>query len=204
MKFKFYLLLTVFLLALAPIGLLAVDNTNTASGIILGATDVKSPTDLNITASNDIVNLYFFYSLTCPHCHDEALFLGKLKNELGEKLKIYSFELTENYGNIELYEKFGRAFAINLNQLPTPGTFIGEKSLIGYGNDEYDGANIKNLIEQCLKLGCHDLGAEIINQNQEQGSGTENKTMSIAVGVAVIIGVVIIILVRRKNQYKNL
>ena len=48
MKFKFYLLSAMFLLALAPIGLLAVDNTDIDSGIILGANDVKSPTDLSI------------------------------------------------------------------------------------------------------------------------------------------------------------
>lgn len=200
MKPKVILLLITFSMFLTTGNVFAVDNQNNGVYKILGATDVKTSADISVSVNIGSVNLYFFYSKTCPHCHDEALFLAKLKNELGDKLKIYSFELSESYGNLELYEKFGRTFVVDLSQIQVPGTFIGEKSLIGYGSDEYDGANIRNLVEQCIKLGCRDLGAEIINQKQEQGSGAKNKTLPIAVGAAVIIGLVVIILVRRNNK----
>lgn len=146
-----------------------------------------------------VVNLYFFYANTCPHCHEEAKYLAELQLEFGDKLKINSYELTENKANVKLLEKFGQKFNLDLGQMPVPETFIGEKSLIGYGSDEVEGANIKKMIEQCLQLGCQDVGQEIINAKNETNISNKNKTLPIILGVLIIFGIIFIINNRKKS-----
>lgn len=118
------------------------------------------------------VNLYFFYSQTCPHCQAEAFFLSHLKQEYKDKIQIYAFEVTENKGNVKLFQKFGQVYQADISGVPM--TFIGERYVSGYYNDEYTGAEIKNLVEQCLSLECPDPGYKILfpdeecdNKNQE-------------------------------------
>jgi len=201
MKFIYFLLILIYAFILTPESILAFDNQNDTEKI-LGVTDVKNPTAINVVTSSGIVNLYFFYSLTCPHCHAEALFLSKLKTELGDKLKIYSFELSKNAGNVELYQKFGQVFKIDLTQIQVPGTFIGEKSFIGYGSDEYDGANIRNFVEQCLKLDCQDLGASIINRKNKNESENKSKALPVIIGAVIIIVAAVIILIYKNSKFK--
>ncbi|MEK6637808.1 MAG: hypothetical protein AABY88_06960, partial [Pseudomonadota bacterium] len=68
-------ILITFLMFLTTGNVFAVDNQNNGVHKILGATDVKTAADINISVDVGSVNLYFFYSKTCPHCQAEALFL---------------------------------------------------------------------------------------------------------------------------------
>ncbi|HPA25628.1 MAG TPA: hypothetical protein PLK76_02620 [bacterium] len=179
MKYKF-LLLTVLCLGLAIL----------APNFVLGS----EPSN-----SFEAVNLYFFYANTCPHCHEEATYLAKLKSELGDKLNIISYELTENEANVKLLEKFGQRFNLDLGQMPVPETFIGDKSFVGYGSEEIDGANIKNAVKQCLKLACHDVGQEIINA-KDDASKAKNNTFPVIIIVVVIIFIVGLVLINRNKD----
>jgi thiol-disulfide isomerase/thioredoxin len=119
------------------------------------------------------VDLYFFYSKTCPHCKKEALFLTKLQKEYGNKLKIYNFEIIDYPENIELLRKFGAIYSLDTSRLATPVTFIGDQYISGFYNEEYTGTQIKNLIDQTLSLGTKDLGAQILNSNSKLANKTE-------------------------------
>lgn len=168
--------------------------------IILGLTIIYP---LNLKAeeqSNPVetVNLYLFYSKTCPHCHEEAKYLVKLQSEYGEKLKINSFELSENEANLELLLKFGERFNLNLSQTPVPVTFIGSQSMIGYGSDEFDGAKIKNMLEQCFKLGCQDLGQEVMTSPPSEKK-SNNVWIGVIIGFLVVFGVIIFLINRKKE-----
>jgi len=123
---------------------------------------------------NNKVNIYFFYSQTCPHCHKEAVFLSRLKQEYQDKIEIYSFEVTANSANVQLFKKFGQVYKADVKGVPV--AFIGDKHISGYYNDEYTGAEIRNLVDQCLVLKCHDPGRHILFPDEECNKGDgENK-----------------------------
>lgn len=111
------------------------------------------------------VNIYFFYSETCPHCHTEAVFLSHLKQEYQDKIEFYSFEVATNKANAQIFQQFGQVYGADVSGVPV--IFIGEKHIAGYYNDEYTGAEIKNLMDQCLALKCHDLGRHILFPGEE-------------------------------------
>lgn len=128
-----------------------------------------APTDYPATDAveekEQIINVYFFYSKHCPHCEKEALFLSKLQQEHIDEIKIYAFEITENGANAELFEKFGQVYNADISGVPM--VFIGKQHIIGYYNDEYTGADIQNIVDQCLILECHDLGRHILFPDEE-------------------------------------
>ncbi|MFH1326190.1 MAG: hypothetical protein ABIH48_01855 [Candidatus Falkowbacteria bacterium] len=131
----------------------------------VNAEDLPNAQSVKNSAAEQVVNLYFFYSETCPRCHEEALFLSKLQQEYADKVKIYAFEVTTNRANLELFKKFGQQFEVDISSVPL--LFIGERYIIGYQNDEYTGAEIQNLVEQYLKLGYHDLGRHVLFPDEE-------------------------------------
>ncbi len=147
-------------------------------------------------ADNNSVTLYLFYLKTCPYCHNELVFLSKLKQQYGEKLEVKSFELSESQPNAQLFEKFASAFGVNTQYVPA--TFIGKKYISYYDNDQTTGAQIKNLIDECLVLGCEDAGAKILAGTGEV-SGNKNNTGTVIVPIALVFLVLLIILLRKKR-----
>lgn len=119
------------------------------------------------------VNIYFFHATGCPHCATEANFLAKLKAKLGDKINIYAFEITEHPGNATLYQEFAQAYGISSAGFSTPSTYIGERNIIGYYNDTYTGKEIENIINQCLQLGCEDIGAPLVFGGEKKQVGNE-------------------------------
>lgn len=164
LKFILFFLLTLFLMAPSFV------NAGDSKLAFLQSSDgldvsELSLSDIEIGEQESKVNIYFFYSQFCPHCHTEALFLSKLKQEYQNKIEIYAFEIATNDANAQIFVQFGQVYKADVSGVPV--VFIGEKHITGYYNDEYTGAAVKNLVEQCLILGCHDLGHHILFPDEE-------------------------------------
>lgn len=89
--------------------------------------------------SDNKVNLYLFYSSTCPHCHNEIKWLDEIKSKY-KNLNIIKYEASEN---MDFYEKV--IDKMNINDYHVPLTIIGSNYKIGFSDD------IKEEIESNIK-----------------------------------------------------
>lgn len=85
----------------------------------------------NIKAEENLVNLYLFYSNTCPHCEAEMELLDELQEDY-DNLKIYKYEISEDENSL-LLSKVSEMFDINVTGVPF--TIIGEKTFFGYSEE---------------------------------------------------------------------
>ncbi|MFN3302022.1 MAG: glutaredoxin domain-containing protein, partial [Patescibacteria group bacterium] len=97
------------------------------------------------------IEVYFFWGQGCPHCAAEKPFLEKLKQKYPQ-LEIKDFEVYYSKENQELFEKVAKAY--NTQAYGVPTTFIGKEFIIGFGSENTTGAQIENLIQNCLKTYC--------------------------------------------------
>ncbi|MGN1311548.1 MAG: hypothetical protein ACI4U4_00870 [Bacilli bacterium] len=89
----------------------------------------------DIVGSNvleDKVNIYLFYSSTCPHCHKELKYFDILENsKYKDNINIYTYEVTGNDVNNDYMISAKKLF--DLSGPSVPFTIIGDKYLLGYG-----------------------------------------------------------------------
>ena len=78
----------------------------------------------------DTVNIYLFYSKTCPHCAAEEEYFKDLKTKYGDKINIYTYEVTENTTNNHNMEEIKKYF--NVTSEGVPFTIIGDTYIMGY------------------------------------------------------------------------
>ncbi len=128
-KIKF-LILFIFLVFLFPLNVSAYNKT-----------DDKFGYNNNLIKENKL-NLYFFYSDTCPHCHQESIFIEKLKTKY-DFLVVYKYETNHHPENYKYYEEMKNLYEIDTNNVPL--TVIGSNYYIGY-NDTVR-LNIENQIK---------------------------------------------------------
>lgn len=81
----------------------------------------------------DKINLYLFYSESCPHCHKEMEYL---ENDFKEKYKddviIYKYEVSKNEENSKILSSIKKMFKEESNGVPF--TVIGNKYVLGFGD----------------------------------------------------------------------
>jgi len=98
---------------------------------------------VNVEKEEDKINLYLFYSLTCPHCHEEMDYIeNELLLEYGDKLNVYKYEVTRNKDNNKLLNIVKSYFRETKSGVPF--TVIGEKYILGFGD------TVKNEIEYII------------------------------------------------------
>lgn len=97
-------------------------------------------------AGNPQIHLYFFWSLTCPHCREADPFIEALPQEL-PWLVLHSLELTQHQDNAFKYV----AMAASLGQeaMYVPGFLFCETMIAGYDSAETTGAEIKQQLIDC-------------------------------------------------------
>jgi len=105
------------------------------------------------------INIYFFWSESCPHCANEKPFLEKLEQKYPE-VKIYDFEVWKNSKNRQLLIETGKK--LNANVSGVPFTVVGEKYFIGWYDEKSTGTAIENAVQCVLRDGCHDTVGELI------------------------------------------
>ena len=101
----------------------------------------------NEKIEKDKINLYLFYSESCPHCHDEMEYLEILKEEYKDVLNIYKFEVTKNKDNSKMMNETKALFDITLPYVPF--TVIGEEYIVGFSDATKE--DIKNIIDNYLQ-----------------------------------------------------
>lgn len=93
------------------------------------------------------INIYLFYSKTCPHCKKEQKYLKKLQEKYKEKIKIYTYEVTTSEKNNNTMKSIKEELNITNNGVPF--TVIGKYYILGY-TESYNDRFI-NLIEKNLE-----------------------------------------------------
>ncbi|MBD3260727.1 MAG: hypothetical protein GF334_03485, partial [Candidatus Altiarchaeales archaeon] len=111
------------------------------------------------------VDVYFFYSLSCPHCAHEKPFLKNLENQY-EWLKVHYLEVSENPENAQLFTKMAVECGQNPQGVPT--TIVCGQMKTGYADDETTGQEIKDMIMHCYLTHTNHSNCEDHNQNETQ------------------------------------
>ncbi|MDH3662012.1 MAG: thioredoxin family protein, partial [Alphaproteobacteria bacterium] len=91
------------------------------------------------------VNLYLFWSMTCPHCHRALRFLDELAEEL-PWLDVHQFELS-NPATVRTYQTFAKAFDIEAAYVPA--FFYCGQTLNGYSDDQTTGTYLRDTLKAC-------------------------------------------------------
>jgi len=117
-----------------------------------------------ILAQDQKVNLYIFYSNSCPHCAKEEQFLKNIQPN-HTYLKIHPIEIS-NQENYKLYS-FILQKILKLDKGGVPLTIVGNSSLQGYQDDQTTGAQIVKLINQFHQQGDPDIVGQIILSYQD-------------------------------------
>jgi len=83
-----------------------------------------------VYASKDknLVNIYMFYSKTCPHCSAERELFDELEDKY-DNIRVYKYEISKD-GNAALYEEIAGLYDTSAGTVPC--TFIGEKVYKGF------------------------------------------------------------------------
>ncbi len=102
----------------------------------------------SVLAQEKPVEVYFFYSATCPHCAAEKEFLKGLENQYPE-IKIYQYEVVSNPENQKLLQEFYDKYRVPDNEKGfVPATFTPTKYFVGF--NQQIGEDIKNCLKECL------------------------------------------------------
>jgi thiol-disulfide isomerase/thioredoxin len=120
----------------------------------------------NFASAQEKVEVYFFYSSTCPHCAQESAFLNELEDEYPE-VEIKRFEVIYSSENQELLKSFYKKYEVPKTlQGLVPATFMPEKYFVGF--NEGIAAEIENCLERCMrpeKEGISLINTSVIERN---------------------------------------
>lgn len=137
------------------------------------------------TAGASSAKIHLFWTVGCPHCEKEKVFLESLR-DIYPGLEISHYEVTENKKNLDLLKKVGQEMGINISGVPV--TIVGEQYFIGYLSDETTGRDIKKAVDCALENGCTDILQKLTTQ-KEGNDSKEKEVAAILEGIKIpIIG----------------
>ena len=137
--------------------------------------DVVSKYYEEVKTSNDKVNVYLFYSKTCPHCKAEREYFKELDKKYDD-INIYEFEVVDNKTNYNNMKKIKSHF--NESSTGVPFTVIGNKYVLGF-TSEYS-TRIESIIDEYLEKGKEEYSLPILGK-------VDAKKTSISL-IAVVLG----------------
>ncbi|MDP3512619.1 MAG: hypothetical protein Q8S20_07700 [Sulfuritalea sp.] len=92
------------------------------------------------------VQLYFFWSLTCPHCTAAHPYIEAIP-QARPWVKLHALELTRHPENVRRYEAMARGLGEEAASVPA-WLFCGEM-YVGWGDDETTGAMLRRRLDDC-------------------------------------------------------
>lgn len=102
-----------------------------------------------LVRAQEKVEINFFYSVTCPHCAKEKVFLEVLKQQYPE-IEINSFEFSAKE-NQEKISEFYTKYNISSNEKGlVPITFIKDRYFLGF-SEQTTGRQIENYVSNLIK-----------------------------------------------------
>ena len=113
--------------------------------------------DTDNSKKDNLVNIYLFYSDTCPHCAEEKKLLDELEDKY-KNIKIYRYEIGNQENSILLDEVAG---LFDTTVTGVPFTVIGEKVYKGFSY-ENSKAKFMGTIEYYSEYGYKDIVGEYI------------------------------------------
>lgn len=103
---------------------------------------------VDATVEENKINLYLFYSDSCPHCHNEIEYLeDELVKEYKNKINVYKYEVTKDKDNNKIMSSVKEMFKVTSPGVPF--TVIGDKYILGFGDTAK--SEIKNIVDDYLK-----------------------------------------------------
>ena len=82
------------------------------------------------------VNIYLFYSYTCPHCHDEIEYFKQLESKYKDKINIYKYEVIKDKNNLKMMNATKELFQVSSTGVPF--TVIGKEYILGFNETTKD------------------------------------------------------------------
>ena len=103
---------------------------------------------VNEKIEEDKINIYLFYSYTCPHCHDEIEYFKVLEDKYKDKINIYKYEVMKDKDNLALMNATKKLFDVSSNGVPF--TIIGKEYILGFSDSTKDEFNyiIDNYLDE--------------------------------------------------------
>lgn len=109
--------------------------------------------------------VYFFWGEGCPHCHDEQVFIEKIKGDYPQ-IEWLDFEVWNDQENLALLQQMTREKTGQPSGV-VPVTIIGDEVIFGYGDDETTGAKIKQLLDLYVIGALEGNGKQIDEEYEE-------------------------------------
>ncbi len=108
------------------------------------------------------VTLYFFWGEGCPHCAEAKPFLQDL-TQRHSTVELESFEIYNNPQNQAYFNAMAAARGFEPRYVPT--IFIGDAYWEGFADAMR--AEIESAVQTCVRSGCPDPGADIVQGHKE-------------------------------------
>lgn len=144
------------------------------------------------------VEIYFFYSQTCPVCHQAGMFLGDLVKKYPE-MKVKNFEIFANPQTQQAYFAFGRIYNLDLSQTPIPVILIGEKSFTAYNQSIT--LEIEQTAVKCLSRGCLSPMEKLSLAEQKNTNFQIGKTITWS--LIIVIALIIFFLLKKSKNVSS-
>ncbi|MBZ9578552.1 hypothetical protein KJA14_01745 [Patescibacteria group bacterium] len=101
-----------------------------------------------ILAQENRIEIHFFYSVTCPHCAEEKIFLEELEKKYPE-IEIKQYEVTRYPENQKILKNFYEKYQVlKGEQGRVPVTFTPTRYFVGFSQQIAE--NIENCLKECL------------------------------------------------------
>jgi len=128
------------------------------------------------------VDLYLFWADGCPHCAVEREALQEKISRAYPQLKIHEFEVYRHPANARLLQRVGDKLNIDVGGVPF--TIIGDRVFTGF-SPSITLSQITARIEECLRDGCPDSLAALLQQDavgsERSSSSTQKSSSSVSV-----------------------
>ncbi|MFH1610367.1 MAG: thioredoxin family protein [Patescibacteria group bacterium] len=133
-----------------------------------------------ITLEDQPINVYLFYSETCPHCKAEIEFLDELSKQ-DPNLRVHAFEITTNTQNADLLISIGRQFNLDISSVPF--TMIGSSYFPGWSDTQEAKLDIQEAIDCIRRQECPDVLGNFLNSKNSTDKPTQNVPDTIKVPI---------------------
>ena len=165
-------------------------------------TTTKKTTTEESKEDKNPINIYVFYSSTCPHCQDLHSFLNELKEDktYGDMFKVVDYEVSQKENSDIVFsvanhfnykEEDGKSYGGGV-----PAYVIGNKFMVGYGSTMAD--EVKAAIKAAYDEQPIDEVAKLISEMSNKKDNNAIGYIVLAVATVIIIAV---IYSSSKNKY---
>ena len=118
------------------------------------------------------VVIYHFYGQGCPHCARMKIFLDELEDRF-PSVEIKRYEIYQDQNNRDEYFALSAAYGLDVEKMPVPITFIGDKVFAGFTDAVEE--EVRAQVDYCLSNLC---------TTKEPKTGTVLDTVTIPVVIA--------------------